>query len=98
MPYSFLGQKCVYIFFTVKNSTFEHFIIYFLKWINADNNIFYILPITWLLPDQVIPYVLQLILNRVLMLGSTSQTMIGRPVLPDASVLAVVEEHVRNPF
>lgn len=32
------------------------------------------------------------------MLGSTSQTMIGRPVLPDASVHAVVEEHVRNPF
>lgn len=35
----------------------------------------------------------KLILNRVLMLGSKSQTMIGRPVLPDASVHAVVEEH-----
>lgn len=38
---------------------------------------------------------LQLILNRVLMLGSTAQTIIGRPVLPDVTVHAVVEEHVR---
>ena len=29
------------------------------------------------------------------MLGSTAQTIIGRPVLPDAAVHAVVEEHVR---
>lgn len=35
------------------------------------------------------------------MLGSKTQTMIGRPVLPEATVHAVVEEHVRiitNPF
>ncbi|KAK3010241.1 hypothetical protein RJ639_010813 [Escallonia herrerae] len=35
----------------------------------------------------------KLILNRVLMLGSKTQTMIGRPILPDAAVHAVVEEH-----
>lgn len=35
----------------------------------------------------------KLILNRVLMLGSMAQTIIGRPVLPDAAVHAVVEEH-----
>ncbi|KAG8086384.1 hypothetical protein GUJ93_ZPchr0010g9034 [Zizania palustris] len=35
----------------------------------------------------------KLILNRVLMLGSQNQTIIGRPVLPDAAVHAVVEEH-----
>ncbi|RLN30505.1 50S ribosomal protein L21, mitochondrial [Panicum miliaceum] len=35
----------------------------------------------------------KLILNRVLMLGSQSQTVIGRPILPEASVHAVVEEH-----
>ncbi|XP_008793091.2 50S ribosomal protein L21, mitochondrial-like isoform X1 [Phoenix dactylifera] len=35
----------------------------------------------------------KLILNRVLMLGSKTQTIIGRPVLPDAAVHAVVEEH-----
>lgn len=35
----------------------------------------------------------KLILNKVLMLGSRTKTMIGRPVLPDASVHAVVEEH-----
>ncbi|KAG5561671.1 hypothetical protein RHGRI_004654 [Rhododendron griersonianum] len=35
----------------------------------------------------------KLILNRVLMLGSQSQTIIGRPILPDAAVHAVVEEH-----
>lgn len=38
---------------------------------------------------------LQLILNKVLMLGSATQTLIGRPVLPDATVHAIVEEHVR---
>ncbi|KAG9448099.1 hypothetical protein H6P81_014227 [Aristolochia fimbriata] len=35
----------------------------------------------------------KLILNKVLMLGSTSQTVIGRPTLLDAAVHAVVEEH-----
>ncbi|GFZ06217.1 ribosomal protein L21 [Actinidia rufa] len=35
----------------------------------------------------------KLILNKVLMLGSQSQTIIGRPILPDAAVRAVVEEH-----
>uniref|UniRef100_A0A804NJV6 Uncharacterized protein n=1 Tax=Zea mays TaxID=4577 RepID=A0A804NJV6_MAIZE len=35
-----------------------------------------------------------LVLNRVLMLGSQAQTVIGRPILPDAVVHAVVEEHV----
>uniref|UniRef100_A0A0D9WJL5 Large ribosomal subunit protein bL21m n=1 Tax=Leersia perrieri TaxID=77586 RepID=A0A0D9WJL5_9ORYZ len=35
----------------------------------------------------------KLILNRVLMLGSQTQTVIGRPTLPDATVHAVVEEH-----
>lgn len=37
---------------------------------------------------------MQLILNKVLMLGSKGQTIIGRPILPDTSVHAVVEEHV----
>ncbi|KAI3466676.1 hypothetical protein Pfo_023339 [Paulownia fortunei] len=37
----------------------------------------------------------KLVLNKVLMLGSETQTIIGRPVLPDAAVHAVVEEHVR---
>ncbi|AQK48823.1 Phospholipase A I [Zea mays] len=36
-----------------------------------------------------------LVLNRVLMLGSQAQTVIGRPILPDAVVHAVVEEHYR---
>ncbi|CAK7336713.1 unnamed protein product [Dovyalis caffra] len=35
----------------------------------------------------------KLILNKVLMLGSSTQTIIGRPTLPDAAVHAVVEEH-----
>ncbi|XP_019234469.1 PREDICTED: 50S ribosomal protein L21, mitochondrial-like [Nicotiana attenuata] len=35
----------------------------------------------------------KLILNKVLLLGSTDQTIIGRPILPDAAVHAVVEEH-----
>ncbi|CAN6336840.1 unnamed protein product [Urochloa humidicola] len=35
----------------------------------------------------------KLILNRVLMLGSQTQTVIGRPILSEASVHAVVEEH-----
>ncbi|XP_076920752.1 large ribosomal subunit protein bL21m-like [Bidens hawaiensis] len=35
----------------------------------------------------------KLILNKVLMLGSKAQMMIGRSVLPEAAVHAVVEEH-----
>ncbi|CAJ2631767.1 unnamed protein product [Trifolium pratense] len=35
----------------------------------------------------------KLILNKVLLLGSASQTIIGRPIVPDAAVHAVVEEH-----
>ncbi|XP_042485260.1 50S ribosomal protein L21, mitochondrial [Macadamia integrifolia] len=35
----------------------------------------------------------KLILNRVLMLGSRTETIIGRPTLPEAAVHAVVEEH-----
>ncbi|PKA66136.1 50S ribosomal protein L21, mitochondrial [Apostasia shenzhenica] len=35
----------------------------------------------------------KLVLNKVLMLGSRTQTIIGRPILPDAAVHAVVEEH-----
>ncbi|KAG6407425.1 hypothetical protein SASPL_130416 [Salvia splendens] len=34
-----------------------------------------------------------LVLNKVLMLGSQTQTIIGRPILPEAAVHAVVEEH-----
>lgn len=39
---------------------------------------------------------LQVVLNKVLLLGSQTQTIIGRPILPDAAVHAVVEEHVRE--
>lgn len=35
-------------------------------------------------------------LDRVLLAGTAAQTMIGRPFLPGASVVAVVEEHLRN--
>ncbi|WOK99289.1 50S ribosomal protein L21, mitochondrial [Canna indica] len=35
----------------------------------------------------------KLVLNKVLMLGSRTETVIGRPVVPDAAVHAVVEEH-----
>ncbi|CAH9130949.1 unnamed protein product [Cuscuta epithymum] len=35
----------------------------------------------------------KLILSKVMMLGSKTQTIIGRPILPDAAVHAVVEEH-----
>ncbi|GMH05446.1 hypothetical protein Nepgr_007286 [Nepenthes gracilis] len=35
----------------------------------------------------------KLILNKVLLLGSKSQTIVGRPIVPDAAVHAVVEEH-----
>ncbi|XP_027347508.1 50S ribosomal protein L21, mitochondrial [Abrus precatorius] len=35
----------------------------------------------------------KLILNKVLLLGSASQTIVGRPIVPDATVHAVVEEH-----
>ncbi|XP_062028647.1 protein FAR1-RELATED SEQUENCE 5-like [Rosa rugosa] len=37
---------------------------------------------------------IQLILNTVVLVGTSSQTMIGRPIVPDAAVHAVVEEHV----
>lgn len=30
------------------------------------------------------------------MLGSRTETVVGRPIVPDAAVHAVVEEHVRN--
>ncbi|XVF25802.1 hypothetical protein REPUB_Repub13aG0244800 [Reevesia pubescens] len=35
----------------------------------------------------------KLILNKVLFLGSPTQTIIGKPIVPDAAVHAVVEEH-----
>lgn len=35
----------------------------------------------------------KLILNKVLLLGSPSQTIVGRPIVPDGVVHAVVEEH-----
>lgn len=35
----------------------------------------------------------KLVLTKVLMVGSQTQTIIGRPILPDAAVHAVVEEH-----
>ncbi|KAI6705119.1 hypothetical protein NL676_008081 [Syzygium grande] len=35
----------------------------------------------------------KLILNKVLLLGSQTQTIVGRPTVPDAAVHAVVEEH-----
>ncbi|PKI79499.1 hypothetical protein CRG98_000130 [Punica granatum] len=35
----------------------------------------------------------KLILNKVLLLGSTTQTIVGRPTVPTATVHAVVEEH-----
>ncbi|XP_022946851.1 50S ribosomal protein L21, mitochondrial-like [Cucurbita moschata] len=35
----------------------------------------------------------KLILNRVLLLGSSRQTIVGRPTVPSAVVQAVVEEH-----
>ncbi|KAG0618308.1 hypothetical protein M758_4G053500 [Ceratodon purpureus] len=35
----------------------------------------------------------KLMLNKVLMLGSKDQTIIGRPIVPKAAVFAVVEEH-----
>ncbi|XP_022845947.1 50S ribosomal protein L21, mitochondrial-like isoform X2 [Olea europaea var. sylvestris] len=44
-------------------------------------------------PYEPVFAVVQLILNKVLMLGSKTQTIIGRPILPDAAVHAVVEEH-----
>ncbi|XP_059438571.1 large ribosomal subunit protein bL21m [Corylus avellana] len=35
----------------------------------------------------------KLILNKVLLIGSSTQTIIGRPIVPEAAVHAVVEEH-----
>ncbi|CAM8900337.1 unnamed protein product [Rhodiola kirilowii] len=37
----------------------------------------------------------KIILNKVMLLGSSLQTIVGRPIVPDAAVHAVVEEHVR---
>ncbi|WOL14576.1 50S ribosomal protein L21, mitochondrial [Canna indica] len=37
--------------------------------------------------------VVQLTLNRVLMMGSRTETIVGRPIVPDAAVHGVVEEH-----
>ncbi|KXZ54233.1 hypothetical protein GPECTOR_5g324 [Gonium pectorale] len=37
-----------------------------------------------------------LALDRVLLLGSRAQTIVGRPVVPGATVLAAVEEHFRD--
>lgn len=48
--------------------------------------------------DFLYNLLVQLILKKVLMLGSKNETMIGRPVLVDAAVHAVVEEHVRFYF
>ncbi|KAL5669695.1 hypothetical protein ACJX0J_021916 [Zea mays] len=39
-----------------------------------------------------------LVLNRVLMLGSQAQTVIGKPILPDAAVHAVLETKLLNYF
>jgi ribosomal protein L21 len=38
----------------------------------------------------------QVSLPRVLMVGSTARTVLGRPYVPSAEVLAVVEEQVRD--
>ncbi|KAK7252153.1 hypothetical protein RIF29_35911 [Crotalaria pallida] len=38
----------------------------------------------------------KLILNKVLLVGSDSQTIVGRPTVPYATVHAVVEEHALN--
>ncbi|CAM8903260.1 unnamed protein product [Rhodiola kirilowii] len=35
----------------------------------------------------------KIILNKVMLLGSSLQTIVGRPIVPDAAVHAVVEEH-----
>ncbi|XP_047982975.1 50S ribosomal protein L21, mitochondrial-like isoform X2 [Salvia hispanica] len=42
---------------------------------------------------QIGSHQFKLVLNKVLMLGSQTQTIIGRPILPEAAVHAVVEEH-----
>ncbi|EOA18785.1 hypothetical protein CARUB_v10007398mg [Capsella rubella] len=44
-------------------------------------------------PYEPVFAIVQLELTKVLLLGSASQTIIGRPILPDATVHAVVEEH-----
>ncbi|KAK1286488.1 hypothetical protein QJS10_CPB20g01781 [Acorus calamus] len=44
-------------------------------------------------PYEPVFAVVQLILNKVLMLGSRTQMIIGRPILPDIAVHAVVDEH-----
>lgn len=55
---------------------------------------FHILLILQSLSYMAVYWLLQLILNKVLFLGSPTQTIIGRPTIPDAGVHAVVEEHV----
>ena len=37
-----------------------------------------------------------MVLPRVLMVGTLSRTVVGRPYVPSAEVLAVVEEQVRD--
>jgi hypothetical protein len=46
--------------------------------------------------NDLFSLVLQLMLHKVLLLGSKSQTIVGRPHVPKAAVFAVVEEHVRK--
>lgn len=38
----------------------------------------------------------QVALPRVLMVGTPSRTLVGRPYVPTAEVVVVVEEHVRD--
>lgn len=45
----------------------------------------------WVVMDQVW---LQIILNKVLLVGTKTSTYIGKPVVPNAAVHAVVEEQV----
>lgn len=39
---------------------------------------------------------LQIILNKVLLVGTKTSTWVGKPVVPNATVHAVVEEQVRH--
>jgi large subunit ribosomal protein L21 len=43
-----------------------------------------------------IPVQTQILLDKVLLLGSTEYTVIGQPLLPSAKVLATVEEHEKT--
>jgi ribosomal protein L21 len=42
------------------------------------------------------PWRAQVALPRVLMVGTPSRTLVGRPYVPTAEVVVVVEEHVRD--